>query len=1283
NNGKLNIVKILLDHGDIIDRKGNYSRTPLHVAALSGNENIVDFLLERNASLNIKDTYNYTPIHLAVSSGKFKVVKTLLDHGDSVNSNGNEDRTPLHVAALYGYENIVDFLLERNASLNIKDIHNDAPIHLAVLAGKFKVVKTLLDHGDSVDRKGNFSKTPLHLAAWYGYEDIVDLLLERNASLHKRDKYNKAPIHFAASSGEFNVVKTLLDHGAMINTPGQIGKTPLHYAAENGWETVVDLLLKRNATIDIRDVYDNAPIHYATLNDKLNVVKVLLKHGAAIDSEGNYGQTPLHFAVLHGYENIADFLLSNNAFVNARNMGNDTAIHYAAVGGRPNLVTLLLDHGATPNILGEFDQTPLHIAAMKGYRNILNLLLERNANVDIKDTYHDAAIHHAIRSKDIEMVIQLLQHGANANMKGAAGNTPLILAVNNDTKIIKTLIERGADVNTQNLFGKTALHEAIEKGYVDAVVYLLSQNASVGIQDSICYTPLQRAADNLNINVIKTLLDYEDDINRRGYYEDDINRRGCNNITALHLAVERNNTKLTQFLLSKNADPNVMSEEGKTPLDVAYLKSSDELIKLLLENGGKVEDKSFLGSKILFNAVSKNLLKLVKVLLNRTDHFESYPTVILNYAIGKGFLEGVELLVKYGANIEKKDVHGNLPLSSAVMTKNVEMGKLILQTSRRKITSANFTMFIDADSDVKFINSKRNRSETHKVAALHIASYHGLTKICEMLISYGASLEVRDERGYTPLHYSCEEEHIDVVKSLLDSGASKDSTDIDGTTPLHIASRLGSLSIVHLLLSEPPAGLEFITNHGYTALHYAAWNGSLEIVNLLLNLGANTEAKTNDFKSPLHFASLGGHKEIVNTLVSGGANIEAADIDGMTSMHFAARERHTGVVQLLLDFVIGTFRRNKNGSTPLHLVCERHDKSTRSEIAIVSMLAAIWGGSCISPLLCLVMNSLLRRLNAGIFAQAFADDGVILISGKFVSTIMETMQVACNEVQTWCAKMKLSVNPTKTELILFTRKWKLGLTQDKYTELKVFIAKNEIDIFAIAEAGKSTEDMQYYYQLPGYKVINTKLSKLRQITVDNKRLIFYFIYNPPKNKCDLSWLENLWDNQTLVMGDFNAHSPRWGYKSADTKGNIVENFIGSGPVVYIENADKEPTFFANNGQQTHPDLVLSHPRLENKLSLKLYQAPGSSGHSILLLEVKEDKLYKKQREPCFPRWNFKKAKWEDYQRQSDVEITEQLLNGSIDHICKQLKDQILKCAIKYIPRGKIKIPLFGRMSLKR
>nr|XP_014289238.1 ankyrin-3-like [Halyomorpha halys] len=474
------------------------------------------------------------------------------------------------------------------------------------------------------------------------------------------------------------------------------------------------------------------------------------------------------------------------------------------------------------------------------------------------------------------------------------------------------------------------MHEAAELGFDNVVDFFLSENASLGIHDYICYAPLQLAATNLKINVIKTLLDYGDDINRIG----------CNNITALHLAIERNNTKLTEFLLSKNADPNLMSEEGYTPLDIAFLKSANEIIKLLLDNGAKIEDKSFLGSKILFDAISKKMLTLAELLLNRTEHFKSYPTVILNYAVGMNFIEGVELLIKYGANIDRKDIHGNLPLSLAVLSKNVNIVELILKESSRKVESTNFKTFINAYSEVNFITSKNNATQIHNLTALHIASYHGLTEIVWLLKTNKASLEVRDERGYTPLHYACEEGHVEVAKLLLDSGANKDSADINGTTPLHIACRLGSLAIARLLLSHPIAALDYADNDGYTALHYAAFSGSQEIAKSLLNLDANKEAKTNDLKTPLHLASLEGHQGIAQMLLNAGANIQASDIDGMMPAHFAARERRSDMVNLLMSYgnSLNHLMRNKNGNTPLHLACERHYKGTRSEKTVVAMI---------------------------------------------------------------------------------------------------------------------------------------------------------------------------------------------------------------------------------------------------------------------------------------------------------------------------------------------------------
>jgi Reverse transcriptase (RNA-dependent DNA polymerase) len=81
-----------------------------------------------------------------------------------------------------------------------------------------------------------------------------------------------------------------------------------------------------------------------------------------------------------------------------------------------------------------------------------------------------------------------------------------------------------------------------------------------------------------------------------------------------------------------------------------------------------------------------------------------------------------------------------------------------------------------------------------------------------------------------------------------------------------------------------------------------------------------------------------------------------------------------------------------------------------------------------------VIDSLLRRLgNQGPWAQGFADDVVILINGKFLSTVCELMHRALSLVQDWCEEVGLSVNPNKTTAILFTQKPGLKWVYQTYT----------------------------------------------------------------------------------------------------------------------------------------------------------------------------------------------------------------------------------------------------------
>jgi ribonuclease HI len=81
----------------------------------------------------------------------------------------------------------------------------------------------------------------------------------------------------------------------------------------------------------------------------------------------------------------------------------------------------------------------------------------------------------------------------------------------------------------------------------------------------------------------------------------------------------------------------------------------------------------------------------------------------------------------------------------------------------------------------------------------------------------------------------------------------------------------------------------------------------------------------------------------------------------------------------------------------------------------------------LSPLLwCLLVNDIIKTIhNKGIYTQGYADDIAIIVRGKYPDTLSDIMQTACNDVERWCEEQNLSVNPKKTNFIIFTRKRKL------------------------------------------------------------------------------------------------------------------------------------------------------------------------------------------------------------------------------------------------------------------
>lgn len=71
-------MRLLLDHGAVVDARDHVDRTPLHFALYLTREH-VELLLGEGANLDAVDVLNRNALHLAVLSGRLHVVQFVLN----------------------------------------------------------------------------------------------------------------------------------------------------------------------------------------------------------------------------------------------------------------------------------------------------------------------------------------------------------------------------------------------------------------------------------------------------------------------------------------------------------------------------------------------------------------------------------------------------------------------------------------------------------------------------------------------------------------------------------------------------------------------------------------------------------------------------------------------------------------------------------------------------------------------------------------------------------------------------------------------------------------------------------------------------------------------------------------------------------------------------------------------------------------------------------------------------------------------------------------------------
>lgn len=159
-----------------------------------------------------------------------------------------------------------------------------------------------------------------------------------------------------------------------------------------------------------------------------------------------------------------------------------------------NAVHQIPDHGTT------FPATPLWHAYAKGKnKKLYTWLLQNGANPD-------NCMFAIAWQNDIKAAGLFYHHGAS--LTDANGrHTPFLGAVNwGNLRIAKWFLEHGADVNTADDHGDTALHYAVRKGYNPAFIkHLIKAGANPALANSEGATPLGLARETNHKNLISVL----------------------------------------------------------------------------------------------------------------------------------------------------------------------------------------------------------------------------------------------------------------------------------------------------------------------------------------------------------------------------------------------------------------------------------------------------------------------------------------------------------------------------------------------------------------------------------------------------------------------------------------------------------------------------------------------------------------------------------------------------------------------------------------------------------
>lgn len=262
------------------------------------------------------------------------------------------------------------------------------------------------------------------------------------------------------------------------------------------------------------------------------------------------GDSLLIVAATYGDMQAVQWLLSAGADVNKRNYNTgDTAILRSVVNDHDDITQYLLDAKASLNLPNHYRQTPMGIAVEKQKGGLVDLFLRNGAKAGVDG----ATLLRSSATQNFVGVLGMLKGGVDPNVKNEKGNTPLIISASlGDSLSVQNLLAYQADVNQANNDGNTPLIYAARYNHPQTVLVLFSR---LPMQDPV-----------------------------------EINAQNAKGESALYWAAIKGYAPIVKILLAYDADKNLPTKEGVTPLEVAKRYNRTAVLNLMNMNLNELKE---------------------------------------------------------------------------------------------------------------------------------------------------------------------------------------------------------------------------------------------------------------------------------------------------------------------------------------------------------------------------------------------------------------------------------------------------------------------------------------------------------------------------------------------------------------------------------------------------------------------------------------------------------------------------------------------------------------------